>query len=227
MLNWEKIEYMFEELHKENFEYVILRNYEEIDEDNFYLSGHADIDFLTSNGKKFAKIIKAVPRYIEDDGIHYKVMIAGTEVAIDARSVGDGYYDSKWEKKMLLNREMKDERFFITDSINYYYSLVYHAILQKKALTDDYLNRLNIMAHNLGISATNEQQHLRVLKQFMKKYNYFYTDPYDIHVPLRKELIDDAMLKKQKNVIIRDIKIKTLQMGSKIKRTILRDNRSI
>lgn len=79
----------------------------------------------------------------------------------------------------------------------------------------------------MGISATNEQQHLRVLEQFMKKYNYFYTDPYDIHVPLRKELIDDAMLKKQKNVIIRDIKIKTLQMGSKIKRTILRDNRSI
>lgn len=227
MLNWGTIECMFEELHKENFEYVVLRNYEEIDEDNFYLSGHADIDFLTSNGKKFAKIIKAVPRFIEDDGIHYKVMIAGTEVVIDARSVGDGYYDSRWEKNILLNREMKDDRFFVTDSINYYYSLVYHAILQKKALTDDYLNRLNIMAHNLGISATNEQQHLRVLKQFMKKHNYFYTYPYDIHVPLRKELIDEAMLKKQKNVIIRDIKIKALQTGSKIKRTILRDNRSI
>lgn len=101
MSGWNRIEEMFEQLHKANFRYIILRNYEEIEADNFYSSGHADIDFLTSNGHQFAKTIGAYPRFAEDDGIHYKVMIAGTEVVIDVRSVGDGYYDIHWEKEML------------------------------------------------------------------------------------------------------------------------------
>lgn len=222
MLAWNHIEEMFEQLHKANFRYIILRNYEEIDADNFYSSGHADIDFLTSNGHQFAKTIGAYPRFAEDDGIHYKVMIAGTEVIIDARSVGDGYYDIHWEKEMLSRRKLRENRFYIADDQNYYYSLVYHAILQKKALANDYLVRLNAMAKDLNILATTEHEHLNALERFMKEKGYFYTLPYDIHVPLRKELVDQTMVKKQMNIFIRDAKIKLMQMGSRVKHTILR-----
>lgn len=219
---WNHIEEMFEQLHKDNFKYIILRNYEEIDADNFYSSGHADIDFLTSNGHQFAKKIGAYPRFAEDDGIHYKVMIAGTEVVIDARSVGDGYYDAHWEKEILSRRKLKENRFYIADDQNYYYSLVYHAILQKKALANDYLIRLNAMAKDLNIQAYTEQEHLIALDRFMKEKGYFYTLPYDIHVPLRKELVDQTMVKKQMNVSVRDTKIKLMQIGSRMKHIILR-----
>lgn len=221
MPEWNTIDEMFLQLNKEKYPYVILRNYEEMEEDSFYSSEHPDIDFLTTDGKKFAKIIKAYPRFVKDDGIHYKVMIAGTEVTIDARSVGDGYYDVRWEKKILSNRRLKNERFYIADDINYYYSLAYHAILQKKGLTADYLERLNSMAQNLQITAMNEQQHLKALEQFMRANMYFYTLPYDIHVPLRKEMVDSSMIKEQRNVKIRDIKIKLMQLGSRLKHTIL------
>lgn len=222
MSGWNRIEEMFEQLHKANLKYIILRNYEEIDADNFYSSGHADIDFLTSNGRRFAKIIGAYPRFVEDDGIHYKVMIAGNEVVIDARSVGDGYYDARWEKEMLFRRKLKDNRFYIADDQNYYYSLVYHAILQKKAIANDYLVRLNTMARDLNIQASTEQEHLSALEGFMKENGYFYTLPYDIHVPLRIELVNQTMVKKPINVSVRDTKIKLMQMGSRVKHTILR-----
>ncbi len=222
MPGWNQIEEMFEQLHKANFQYIILRNYEEIDADSFYSSGHADIDFLTSNSHQFAKIIGACPRFLEDDGIHYKAMIAGTEVVIDVRSVGDGYYDVRWEKEILSQRKLKENRFYIADEKNYYYSLAYHAILQKKALADDYMVRLDAMARRLNIQASTEQEHLSALEQFMKEKGYFYTLPYDIHVPLRKELVDQTMIKKQMNVSVRDAKIKLMQMGSRVKHTILR-----
>lgn len=220
MTGWNTIEEMFAALHNEKEEYIILRNYEEMDANNFYTSGHADIDFLARNGKHFAKCIHAYPRFTSDDGIHYKVLIAGTEVIIDVRSVGDGYYDANWERAMLQNRVLLDGRFYITDSVNYYYSLGYHAILQKKKLTEEYLLRLNDMADDLGFQAKTEKDHLFVLEKFMKEKGYYYTIPYDIWVPLRTELIDVKMVKRQINVRIRDIFTSVLQFGSKVKKRI-------
>ena len=222
MLGWNTIEEMFDALHNAKEPYIILRNYEEIDADNFYTTGHADIDFLTRNGKRFAKCIHAYPRFTSDDGIHYEVLIAGTEVVIDVRSVGDGYYDANWERALLHNRVLLDERFYIPDKENYYYTLVYHAILQKKELAVDYLFRLNKMAEYLGIQAKTEQEHLTALERFLKEKGYYYTIPYDIWVPRRRELIDLKMIKRQMNVRKRDICTKLLQFGSKVKRFIVR-----
>lgn len=221
--NWDRIEDMFNALHNANCKYIILRNYEEIDEDNFYTSGHADIDFLTADAKEFASIVKAYPRTDGyDDNIHYKVMINNTEVIIDLRSVGDGYYDTNWEKKILNSRIKKDNRFYIADDVNYYYSLTYHAILQKKVLADDYLYRLTTMAKDLGIDADTEAKHLRELEVFMKRNGYYYTYPFDAWVPLRTEIVDSSMIKKNTNVKVRDFKQSILSFGSKIKHTIVK-----
>lgn len=222
MKSWKNIEEMFDALHETACEYIILRNYEEIDEDNFYTSGHADIDFLAVDSQKFAKIIQGYPRFIVDDRIHYIVKIEDTEVIVDVRSIGDGYYDTNWEKDMLSKRKLFDGRFYIADDVNYYYSLIYHAILQKKQLANDYLRRLNGMANALGIKASSEKEHLLNLEIYMKEHNYFFTYPFDIHVPFRKELVNNKMVKKYMNVYLRDIKIKLLQIGSKVKNKIIR-----
>lgn len=221
-MSWDTIEDMFNSLHKAKEEYIILRNYEEIEADNFYTSGHADIDFLAKSGRRFAEQIHAYPRFTSDDGIHYKVIINGTEVIIDVRSVGDGYYDTNWERTLLRERILLDERFYIADKENYYHTLIYHAILQKKELTDEYLLRLNQMAENVCVYATTEQEHLAELERYMKEKGYFYTIPYDIWVPFRRELVDPKMIKKQMNVQVRDIRAKLLQLGSKAKHNFLR-----
>ena len=170
MKSWNSLEEVFESLHNSNCEYIILRNYEELDDDNFYMSGHADIDFLTLNHQKFADAIGAYPRFLEDDGVHYKINIRGTEVIIDVRTVGDGYYDTNWQKLLLKTKILHDERFFIAKSDAYYYSLVYHAILQKKETSAEYLNRLNQMAKEQDIPACTEKEHLKKLEEYMIMY---------------------------------------------------------
>ncbi|MDD6633821.1 MAG: hypothetical protein PUE69_00435 [Ruminococcus sp.] len=221
--NWDRIEDMFNALHKANCVYIILRNYEEIDEDNFYTSGHADIDFLTTDAKEFASIVKAYPRTDGyDDNIHYKVLINNTEVVIDLRSIGDGYYDTKWEENILNKRIKKDDRFYIADDVNYYYSLTYHAILQKKELADDYLCRLTAMAKALNIDADSEAKHLKALEKFMKTNGYYYTYPFDAWVKIRTEMVDSSMVKKNMNVKVRDFKQSILSFGSKIKHKIVK-----
>ncbi len=219
--SFEGITSLFEALHSARCEYIILRNFEELDDNNFYLSGHADIDFLTSDTKKFTGAVGAVPRFKKDDGIHYAVNISGTDVVIDVRTVGDGYYCTPWEKDMLKKRHLRDGRFYVTDDVNYYHSLVYHAVLQKKALSEEYLTRLNAMAAGLGIGAATEAEHLEALDGFMRKNKYRYTYPVDIWVPLRRECVDEKLVKKGVKVCLRDMKTRLLQTGSRIKHILI------
>lgn len=219
--NWDSLSGMFHSLHRNKCEYIVLRNYEELYDQNFYLSGHADIDFLVADYRSFVEIIHAIPRFEVDDKIHYMINIAGTKVIIDVRSVGDDYYDKFWQKAMLKNRYLYDSRFYVTDEKNYYYSLAYHAILQKKALSSDYLERLNAMANHLGIPAITEEEHLMQLNRFMRANNYHYTYPLDIWVPLRITHIDQNLVRKNAPVYMRDLRIKMLQLGSNIKHKII------
>lgn len=222
MYSWNSIDDMFAALERAGVVYIILRNHEEIDQENFYTSGHADIDFLVIDPRRFAKQIHAAPRFQTDDRIHYIVNIGGTKVVLDLRSLGDDYYDTKWQRSMIKNRAKKDGRFYIMDEVNYYYSLIYHAVLQKKALADDYLQRLNAMAARLSVNAESEEGHLAALENFMRQRGYFYTIPYDIWVPLRTKLVRSDMVKKNFNVYLRDYKTAILSFGSKVKRFILR-----
>ena len=218
---WENIEEMFAALHNAKCKYVILRNYEEIDAENFYTSGHADIDFLTKDSKCFAQAIHAFPRFISDDGIHYLVNIGGTEVVLDVRSVGDGYYDCKWENMILSKRSFFDKRFYIPDEENAYYSLVYHAILQKQELSEEYLGRLNRMALQCGVVAATKEEHLAALECYMDEKGYRYTVPYDVWVPLKTEYIDPVKVKKEFPIYLRDMKTAAWQFGSKVKHKLL------
>ena len=85
---------------------------------------------------------------------------------------------------------------FINNKQDYYYSLVYHAILQKKELSFDYLYRLNDMAKSLSIKAFDEKIRIISLIEFMQSNHYAFTYPYDIWVPLRVEFIPNKMFNK-------------------------------
>lgn len=222
-MEWNGIHQMFDKLNQSEVPYVVLRNYEEITDENFYCSGHADIDFLVMDNKKFKQVISAKKRFIEDDGIHYLVNISGEDVVIDVRTVGDDYYDRRWEKDILRNRAFHDSGFFIPDDRNYYYSLIYHAILQKREISEEYVRRLNQMAAGLGISAQTVQEHLSELDAFMHTYRYAYTYPHDIWVPLNTQFLSKDRIKRSFYVRFRDQKIAAMQFASRIKHRLLKD----
>ena len=90
---------------------------------------------------------------------------------------------------MLSSKIMHPNGFYIMKQENYFYSLIYHALLQKKVFSEDYKERLAVMGREFGQNAISELEWLEVLRSYMRNSNYIISAPVDLSVPLRKDLI--------------------------------------
>lgn len=155
-------------------EYLIMRNWEGFYND-ILMEGHNDIDVLC--GDPYSRYMLAGKLHaspVTNDGYHYVFDYRGREVSLDVRMAGDGYYDYKWQKDMLRHRVLHPLGFYIMDHENYFYSLAYHAIYQKKdGVSDEYMNKLYLM--NPGIRGMQQGQLIDMLHKYMKKKHYKYT----------------------------------------------------
>ncbi len=171
------LKYIFENLN-DTCSYLIMRNWEGF-YDDILIEGHNDIDILC--GETFSRdmIVNALgAKKITDDGFHYSFQYKGKEVILDTRIVGDGYYDRKWQLQMLRRRKRHPLGFFIMDNDNYFYSLAYHAIYQKReGMSQEYLERL----HNINPEYIDmDQKEIGLqLHNYMKENKYRYTRTLD------------------------------------------------
>ena len=191
MKNWNHLEEAFAQLNRE-CSYLILRNFEGFFETLLWKE-HEDIDILCASKKDrniMIHILDAKPRLGKDNGIHYKFTYRGKEIPLDIRTVGDGYYDRKWEKRMLESRFLFPSGFYTMNQENYYYSLIYHAVYQKEKVSEEYLERLRTM--NPVMRAAEQTDFEKALLQFMNDHHYKYTIPYDSYVPARFRELPDA-----------------------------------
>lgn len=172
MKQWNSLEDFFKELNLQT-DYVVLRNYENFLEQGV-MEAHADIDLLCRNRREVVKVSGAVPRLKKEDSIHYYLMIRGEKVDLDLRCVGDGYYDEKWEEAMLEEKRLHEGILYVLSPVHYYYSLMYHAFVQKNKVSDDYRIRLRAMREDLGLEVANEMEDL---ENYMRKNGYTYTFP--------------------------------------------------
>lgn len=201
MTYFQDIKEVFNILSYENISYLVLRNYEKLLEPEMYVDGHGDIDLLCANSQEIVQSLgaktdrKDQPPFI-GDGTHYFIFVAGQRVSLDLRYIGDDYYCEKWEKD-LLDRRVKFNGFFIMNDEDYFYSLIYHAVLQKESLSEEYLSRLLSMAAKLGVSLSEQSEYglLRSLEVFMQKHSYSFVYPFDYLVPARFGLIDQSMIR--------------------------------
>lgn len=211
MKNWKSLQEFFEYLNKES-EYVVLRNYEEFINGNFSVD-HPDIDLLCRDAQLLLSKIGSKSRCenFEDNKIHRLILINGFEVMLDIREVGDGYYDTCWENEMLSNRVLLNNYCYVLNDTNYFYTLLYHAIVQKRSLSDDYEKRLKHMAAKLNISLS-EPLSTKELEVYMRKKHYKYTYPEDLGVITNFVNIDKNLIKRSFRGMfrrnIRDLKIK-------------------
>lgn len=192
MIDWSDIKDAFDKLN-EDCSYLVLRNFEGFFDD-ILIEGHNDIDVLCKNRReqqKMVKILGAVPRIGVDNGIHYKFLLRGNEIALDIRTVGDGYYDANWQKNMLNKRIYNPIGFYTMNDEDYFYSFIYHAIYQKETLSEEYLLKLRNMGN--GTSNFNQFDFEKVLLDFMSRKGYYYTMTYDKYVVLyfNRELVAD------------------------------------
>lgn len=158
----------------ESCQYVVLRNYESFFTEDF-LNDHPDIDMLTSQKEELVTRLALQTRKRKDDGVHYCVVVDGKKVAVDIREVGDGYLDKSWEQD-ILDTSVLEESVHVPNAEHYFYSLLYHATVQKKAVAEDYKLRLDQMG-KVQRSEWNWDLHWDFLEQFMRDRGYRYTYP--------------------------------------------------
>lgn len=212
--------------------YLVLRNYENLLSPEMYVEGHGDIDLLCADSRLLAEKVgartyKNKVKEVCDDGVHYYVLVAGKQVSLDLRSVGDGYYCQKWQQEMLDRRVLKDG-FYVMCEQDYLYSLIHHAILQKRTFSDEYRSRLTEMCNRLHISMKDDsvQSFILLLESYMEEHGYTYVYPRDIFVPLNTRYINSKLL--EQNVFLAfqhwkfDTKVAIIDLLVKVKHLLYR-----
>jgi len=187
-------------LNMNHVNYAILRNYENLLDDEIYMDGHGDVDLICEDSNQIAKLLnvyfsKTHTIRGEGDRTHYYIYINNIKVSLDLRHIGDDYYCRKWEKDM-LDRSILYNGFNVLSPKDHFYTLIYHAIFQKKELSKDYKKRLKKMGISLGINmeVSTTSFFVNLLENYMKLYNYHYCYAVDKYVPLKKKHIQDKSL---------------------------------
>ena len=188
---WESLNQLFYILNN-TCRYVVLRNFEGLPE-SFHVGSHEDIDILTDNYNEILHIAKATPVFKQNYRVQCLTKVDGKNVQFDFRYVGDGYYDKKWEKEILDNRIISND-VYIPDSDNYKYMILYHALIHKKFIASDYIERLNSM---FGENNWN----LDTLTAFMNRNNYSYCEPVDLSVGFQHKKVDAVISSKRKTML--------------------------
>ena len=174
--NWNSLREALREL-DHHTPYLVMRNYENLSEQCYYMDGHNDIDFLVQDIWKAMEVLHVHDNINWGSPNHFSITIQGRKVKIGLRYVGDGYYDTKWQEVMLQKRKLFKDDFYIMDDENYFYSLLYHMLLQKKDPLLDYIERLDKMKDKfIGYEPSDYDE---LLFSFLSKHNYVVPYPYD------------------------------------------------
>lgn len=169
--------------------YCVLRNFEELpdcpDE-----QGHQDIDLLVENLSLLVNLTSAKPISGSTDRVDYSIRIGGKEIPFDFRYVGDNYYDPAWEKSILEHRVLERDAFYVPEPEDLYYSLLYHAYIQKRQVKPDYLTKLRRYGKAVGlVFDSNELEVIRQLDAFLEKCGYEFIKPKDQSVVYNLDIV--------------------------------------
>lgn len=174
-------------------DYCVMRNYECLPNE-YTLENHGDIDLLVENLNYIKYLTNAKPVFPHlDYRVHYTIKIAGEEVPFDFRYVGDEYYDIKWQLSLLKNKKLFKDTVYIPDDKNYFYSLLYHAYVQKPYVKEDYHERLNPLGKLIKVdynSSITAKEVKELLDEFLEENQYQYTIAKDSTVYYNKLFVD-------------------------------------
>lgn len=165
---------LFEDLNN-TCNYIVLRNWDNLYDDSIYGPYHEDIDILCDDLERF--IINTGARRIhkEKDRDNFIVKIGDLDIRFDVRWIGDGYYPTEWERKMLENRILNENNVFIMSPEDYFYSLSYHALVQKPFLSPEYIQKLNesyASMNNSFETPLDEEKIKTLLNNYLKEKGY-------------------------------------------------------
>ena len=185
---WKSLEDVFKFIN-ETVEYVILRNYENLEglikND---INQHPDIDILCEDTQKLANLIGAIKTSNIKYRKQYYLLIDNKKIFFDLRGVNENYYCYPFSKKILQDR-LKKNYFYVPNNEDFHYSLMYHAIIHKQQISLDYLNKLLEISKPKGNVLNFNTYFFEKLTTFLQKMNFKIVEPLDLSVYFNEPLI--------------------------------------
>lgn len=182
--------------------WVFLRNYEYLP--NNFWENDKDLDVLCEDLTKFASVTNAKQKGNSTNT--FETIIEGKTVPIDIRYLGDQYYDLVWQYNMLSNRAYYKSIVPRLRDDDYFFSLLYHAKLQKPKVKEVYIPRLIKLAKDIGLQKfakedlLDDKKAASILNGYMKVNGYYFYKPIDPGVHLNKEVYQYIMRRKDGSI---------------------------
>lgn len=176
----------------ETVNYVVLRNFDGMFSD-FSKRIHGDIDILTDNRYLTKLALNAKPVHSSKHRVQHIIKIGDGGTFLDIRYVGDNYYCKEWEENIIKNRIKDGRGFYRPDEDNFIYALLYHALVQKKKISEDYVDAFKQYFNNLE----NKNDLKVILLEYLREHNYKMFEPNDYTVYFNEEITRKKMSTKK------------------------------
>ena len=160
-------------------DWLVLRNAEFLPND--FWGNDKDIDILCAELSPYLMAINAVSK--NNSSANFQVSVEHKLIDVDARYVGDDYYDRIWQKEMLSTKNYQQGVPQLSIE-NYFYSLLYHARIHKNAVKKVYIERLENMAKSMNMPfdkqlLVNDSLCASFFDDYFYRRHYFITYPKD------------------------------------------------
>ncbi|WP_407316558.1 hypothetical protein UQW22_09680 [Isoptericola halotolerans] len=180
---WRDLSELFDTLRLTS-EYLVLRNFELLPDE---LEDDREIDLLAGDQTDLAAVANARPLDPGGDGAQFGCTVAGQAVVLDVRSIGDGYLDRRWQDAALERRAWRGG-VAVPRADDHFFSLLYHAKVQKPQVKPRYIPRLGALGSAVGLPGgtasrvTDDDVAASVLDGFLSAHGYGLPRPSDAGV---------------------------------------------
>ncbi len=181
---WKSLSELFYVLNN-TVNYVVLRGKNELLYNQFS-DEHRDVDLLIDDYENTKYVINGIS-CCSKTRPHEKVTIANYDYFLDLWPVQKRYFDPLWCQEMLSTKVLTNGYYFL-DEKNEFYTLLYHCLIYKNKIANDYKQRIIELQKKLSV---NESDLYKALVGFLKQNSYevFYA-PLDASITVHTENTD-------------------------------------
>ena len=137
----QNIKEFFERMKAVDFQYVVLRNWENLPYD-CCLGEHSDLDILCYDFSHFKEIFPMAKEEFPLPRVRMRIPIGESFFYCDVRHVGDGYYPDDFARAILVSREYNPKGFFTPNPVHHRVALAIHSVHHKNFIAPDYTKYL-------------------------------------------------------------------------------------
>jgi predicted Ser/Thr protein kinase len=176
--------------------YFVMRNHEILPE-KFASDKHGDIDIQVTDFEDTILIMNADRLSKDPNRVRCSTRIKDEIALWDAQYTSDNYYCQEWQTYLMDNRILNDKSIYVLGDTDYFYTLIYHAVVHKKNISDDYYTMLrtlmktaDVNIHESEFDETNDDfdVYIKHLMNYMDRKGYNFTKPDDNYVYFNDKL---------------------------------------